>query len=69
MPRYSEGFKERAVQMMMPPNARSVAKRLAETASSRRCTIGAIESATRVSLCQPIRRTPISGAGKASWPL
>jgi len=34
MPRYNEGFKERAVQMMMPPNARSVAEVSRETGVS-----------------------------------
>ena len=34
MPRYSEGFRERAVQMMMAPNAMSVAKVSRETGVS-----------------------------------
>jgi|SRR5690554_2011667 len=34
MPRYSQGFQERAVQMMMPPNARSVAEVSRETGVS-----------------------------------
>lgn len=34
MSRYSEGFKERAVQMMMPPNAQSVAQVSRETGVS-----------------------------------
>lgn len=34
MPRYSEGFKERAVQMMMPPNAMAVAQVSRETGVS-----------------------------------
>ncbi len=34
MPRYSEGFKERVVQMMMPPNAQSVAQLSRETGVS-----------------------------------
>ncbi|WP_421654871.1 IS3 family transposase [Microbulbifer harenosus] len=34
MPRYNEGFKERAVQMMMPPSAKSVAEVSRETGVS-----------------------------------
>jgi transposase len=34
MPQYSEGFRERAVQMMMPPNAMSVAQVSRETGVS-----------------------------------
>lgn len=34
MPRYEDGFKERAVQMMMPPNAKSVAEVSRETGVS-----------------------------------
>lgn len=34
MPRYNDGFKERAVQMMMPPNAKSVAEVSRETGVS-----------------------------------
>ena len=34
MPRYNDGFKERTVQMMMPPNAKSVAEVSRETGVS-----------------------------------